>query len=121
MHATTIVDGSVVWREQPDPEPGSGDLLVRVRAAGICRGDLMQRDGFYPPPAGTTPPDRPGLELAGEVVSVGNGCRRFGAGDRAMAVVTGAGQAELAGGPEIVALPVPDGMSWAKAGGVPRN
>ena len=71
MHAVTIVDGALAWREHPDPAPGPGDLLVRVRAAGVCRGDLMQRDGMYPPPAGTTPPDLPGLELAGEVAAVG--------------------------------------------------
>ncbi|HEY8524308.1 MAG TPA: zinc-binding dehydrogenase [Acidimicrobiales bacterium] len=121
MHAVTIVDGKVEWRSQPDPEPGTGDLLVRVRAAGVCRGDLMQRDGLYPPPPGTAPPDIPGLELAGEVVATGSGCRRFRVGDRVMAVVAGAGQAELAVVPEPVALPVPDGVPWDRAGGFPEN
>ena len=121
MHAVTIVDGALAWREHPDPVPGTGELLVRVRAAGVCRGDLMQRDGMYPPPAGTTPPELPGLELAGEVAAIGEGVRRFAVGDRVMAVVTGAGQAELAVVPEIVALPVPDGVSWAQAGGFPEN
>jgi len=121
VHAVTIVDGGVAWREHPDPAPGSGELLVRVRAAGVCRGDLMQAEGLYPPPPGTTPPELPGLELAGEVVAVGPGCRRFAEGDRVMAVVTGAGQAELAVVPEIVALPVPDGLGWAQAGGFPEN
>jgi NADPH:quinone reductase len=121
MHAVTIVDGAVVWQEQPDPEPGPVDLLVRVRAAGICRGDLMQRDGFYPPPPGTAPPDQPGLELAGEVVATGERVRRLSVGDRVMAVVPGAGQAELAVVPEMVALPVPDTLSWPQAGGFPEN
>jgi NADPH2:quinone reductase len=121
MHAVTIVDGALVWREQPDPTPGTSELLVAVKAAGVCRGDLMQRDGMYPPPPGTTPPDRPGLELAGEVVEAGPGCRRFGPGDRVMAVVTGAGQSELAVVPEPVAMPVPEGVSWAQAGGLPEN
>lgn len=121
MYAATIVEGAVAWREQPDPVPGDAELLVQVRAAGICRGDLMQRDGFYPPPAGTTPPELPGLELAGEVVAVGDGCRRFSVGDRVMAVVTGAAQAELAVVPEIVALPIPDGVAWPQAGGFPEN
>jgi NADPH:quinone reductase len=121
VHAATIVDGRVAWREQPDPEPGTGELLVRVRAAGVCRGDLMQAEGLYPPPPGTTPPDLPGLELAGEVVAAGPGCRRFGPSDPVMAVVTGAGQAELAVVPEIVALPVPEGVGWAQAGGFPEN
>jgi NADPH:quinone reductase len=121
MHAVTIVDGAVVWQEQHDPESGPADLLVRVRAAGICRGDLMQRDGFYPPPPGTAPPDQPGFELAGEVVATGERVRRFPVGDRVMAVVTGAGQAELAVVPEMVALPVPDALSWPQAGGFPEN
>jgi NADPH:quinone reductase-like Zn-dependent oxidoreductase len=119
----TIEDGAVSWqpRPGPDPEPGAGELLVRVRAAGVSRGDLMQAQGMYPPPPGTTPPDVPGLETAGEVVATGPGCRRFASGDRVMAVVTGAGQAELAVVPEMVALPVPDGVSWATAGAVPEN
>lgn len=121
MHAVTIVDGALAWSERADPVPGPRDLLVRVRAAGVCRGDLMQRDGMYPPPAGTTPPELPGLEVAGEVVGVGAGVRRFAVGDRVMAVVTGAGQATLAIVPEVVALPVPDGVSWARAGGFPEN
>jgi NADPH:quinone reductase-like Zn-dependent oxidoreductase len=121
MHAVTIDSGQVAWREQPDPTAGPRDLLVAVQAAGVCRGDLMQRDGMYPPPAGTAPPHIPGLELAGVVEAVGAECRRFAVGDRVMAVVTGAGQAELAVVPEMVALPVPDGVPWATAGGFPEN
>lgn len=121
MYAATVEDGTPTWRPQPDPEPGPGDLLVRVRAAGVCRGDLMQAQGHYPPPPGTTPPDRPGLELAGEVVAAGSRCRRFGPGDRVMAVVVGGGQSELAAVPEAVALPVPDGVDWVTAGAFPEN
>jgi NADPH2:quinone reductase len=121
MHAVTIVDGALAWLPHPDPQPGKGELLVRVRAAGVCRGDLMQRDGLYPPPPGTAPPDLPGIELAGEVAACGPGGRRFGVGDRVMAVVPGAGQAELAAVPEPLAVPVPDGVSFAQAGGFPEN
>jgi len=121
MHAVTILDGALAWCPQPDPEPGTGELLVRVRAAGVCRGDLMQREGMYRPPPGTAPPDLPGLELAGEVAACGPGVRRFGVGERVMAVVPGAGQSELAVVPEVVAVPVPDGVSWAQAGGFPEN
>jgi NADPH:quinone reductase len=121
VHAVTITDGELAWREHPDPVPGRGELLVRARAAGVCRGDLMQRAGLYPPPPGTTPPDLPGLELAGKVAALGPGARRFAPGDRVMAVVPGAGQAELAVVPELVAVPVPDGVSWAQAGGFPEN
>ena len=121
MWAVTIVDGKLEWREHADPEPGPLDLLVRVRAAGLCRGDVMQRDGLYPPPPGTAPPELPGIELAGEVVAAGAQCRRFRPGDRVMAVVAGAGQAQLAVVPEPLAIPVPDGVSWERAGGVPEN
>jgi NADPH:quinone reductase-like Zn-dependent oxidoreductase len=121
VHAVTISDGALAWRERPDPVPGTGELLVQVQAAGVCRGDLMQRDGMYPPPPGTTPPELPGLELAGEVVGAGPGNRRFAVGDRVMAVVTGAGQSELAVVPELVAMPVPDGVGWDRAGGFPEN
>jgi NADPH:quinone reductase len=121
MHAVTIADGALAWLPRPDPEPGPAELLIRVRAAGVFRGDLMQRDGFYPPPPGTTPPELPGLELAGEVAACGPGVRRFGVGDRVMAVVSGAGQAELAVVPEQLAMPVPEGVTWAQAGGFPEN
>src|SRR5690606_22078152 len=121
MHAVTIVDGAIEWRPHPDPTPGPGEVLLGVRAAGVCRGDLMQRDGMYPPPPGTTPPELPGLEAAGEVLAVGPGVQRFAPGDRAMAVVTGAGQAELVVVPGVVALPVPEGVPWGVAGGFPEN
>jgi NADPH:quinone reductase-like Zn-dependent oxidoreductase len=95
-------------------------VLVAVQAAGVSRADVLQRDGHYPPPPGTAP-DIPGLDLAGEVVAVGAGATRFGAGDRVMAVVPGGGQAELCVVHERVALPVPDAMSWVQAGAFPEN
>ena len=119
VHAVTIVDGSLEWREHPDPEPGRGEMLVAVRAAGINSADLSQRAGFYPAPPGS-PPDIPGLELAGEVVATGDGVQRFAEGDRVMAVVGGGGQAELAVVHERQAVPVPETVSWAEAGGFPE-
>jgi NADPH:quinone reductase len=116
MHAVTIVDGKLEWREHDDPEPGLGELLVAVRAAGINGGDLVQVAGFYPAPPGS-PADIPGLEAAGEVVAVGPGVTRFSVGDRVMAVVGGGGQAERARVHERCALPVPGGTSWEAAGG----
>jgi NADPH:quinone reductase-like Zn-dependent oxidoreductase len=121
MQAVVIDAGRLVWREWPDPVPGPNDLLVGVRAAGVCRGDTMQRVGMYPPPPGTAPPEIPGFELAGEVVATGERCQRFAVGDRVMAVVAGAGHAELAVVPEMTALPVPEGVSWEAAGGFPEN
>src|SRR5829696_3675063 len=121
MYAVTIVEGALEWRSRPDPEPGPTDLLVRAHAAGLCRADLLHRDGLYPPPPGTTPPELPGMEFAGTVEAAGDGCRRFRPGDRVMAVVTGAAQAELAVVPEVLAMPVPDGVPWERAGGFPEN
>jgi putative PIG3 family NAD(P)H quinone oxidoreductase len=118
MRAVIIEDGRIVVGELPDPEPGSGELLVRVGAAGLNGADMMQRAGRYPPPPGA--PDTPGLELAGEVVARGPGATRFAQGDRVMAVVAGGGQAELALVHERIAMPVPERLSLVEAGGVPE-
>jgi NADPH2:quinone reductase len=119
MRAVTIDDGRLAVAERPDPEPGRGELLVRVAAAGINGADLAQVRGVYPAPPGS-PPDICGLELAGEVAAVGPGVLRFGVGDRVMAVVGGGGQAELAVVHERVAIPVPDRLGWPEAGGFPE-
>src|SRR3954467_7564902 len=95
MRAVTFEDGNVVVADRPDPKPGKGEILVSVRAAGLNGADMMQRKGHYPAPPGS-PADIPGLELAGEVVGLGDGAARFEEGDRVMAVVGGGGQAELA-------------------------
>ena len=119
MRAATIRDGQVVVAEHPDPQPGSGEVLVRVHAAGLNGADIHQRAGHYPPPPGS-PPDIPGLELAGEVVARGPGAERFAEGDRVMAIVGGGGQAELATVHERQLMAVPEGLSWIEAGGVPE-
>jgi putative PIG3 family NAD(P)H quinone oxidoreductase len=119
MRAVTIVDGNLEFQEHPDPEPGHGELLVRVRAAGLNGADMMQRNGLYPAPPGS-PADIPGLELAGEVAAIGPGVSRFVIGDRVMAIVGGGGQAELAIVNERIALPVPEGVGWSVAGGFPE-
>jgi putative PIG3 family NAD(P)H quinone oxidoreductase len=119
MRAATIRDGEVVVAEHPDPQPGAGEVLVRVRAAGINGADIHQRAGRYPAPPGS-PQDIPGLELAGEVAAVGPGAIRFAEGDRVMGVVGGGGQAELCTVHERQLMPVPAGLSWTEAGGVPE-
>src|SRR4051795_8336021 len=119
MRAATIRDGSVVVEEHPDPEPARGEILVRVRAAGLNGADMLQRKGVYPAPPGS-PPDIPGLELAGEVAGRGPDAGRFEEGDRVMAVVGGGGQAELAVVHERAAMPVPDALDWTAAGGFPE-
>ena len=119
VRAVTIQDGELVVEERPDPQPGKGELLVRVRAAGLNGADMLQRRGAYPAPPGS-PPDIPGLELAGEVEALGPGAERFAEGDRVMAVVGGGGQAELAVVHERAAMPVPEPLDWPAAGGLPE-
>jgi NADPH:quinone reductase-like Zn-dependent oxidoreductase len=105
MRAATIVEGRIEVDERPDPVPGDGEILIRVRAAGVNRADLMQRAGHYPPPPGTT--DIPGLECAGETEE----------GERVMALLAGGGQAELAVAHHTHVMRVPEHMSWDEAGG----
>jgi NADPH2:quinone reductase len=119
MRAATIIDGRIEVREHPDPQPGAGEVLVAVRAAGLNGADMLQKRGAYPAPSGT-PQDIPGLELAGEVVAVGPGARRFSPGDAVMAVVGGAGQAEMAVVHERQAMPLPGVVDWEQAGGFPE-
>jgi len=119
MRAVTIRDGELLIEEHPDPEPGAGEVLVRVRAAGLNGADVLQRNGAYPAPPGS-PADIPGLELAGEVVALGPGAERFAEGDRVMAIVGGGGQAELAVVHERQLMPVPQRLDWTQAGGAPE-
>ena len=119
MRAATVRDGAVVVEEHPDPQPGAGEVLVRVRGAGLNGADILQRKGAYPAPPGS-PADIPGLELAGEVVALGPGATRFAEGDRVMAITGGGGQAELAVVHERQLMPVPDGVEWEQAGGIPE-
>src|SRR4051794_28783226 len=120
MKAVTIKDGGeLVLADHPDPEPAKGEVLVRVKAAGLNGADMLQRKGGYPAPPGS-PPDIPGLELAGEVVATGPGAQRFSEGDRVMGIVGGGGQAELATVHERQLMPVPDGVDLVEAGGIPE-
>ena len=119
MRAATIRDKEIVVEEHPDPAPGTGEVLVRVRAAGLNGADMMQRRGLYPAPPGS-PQDIPGMELAGEVAALGPGADRFARGDRVMAIVGGGAQAELAVVHERQLMPVPDALEWLAAGGLPE-
>jgi NADPH2:quinone reductase len=113
MRAAVIREGALEIQERPDPVPAAGEILIRVRAAGVNGADLAQRAGHYPPPPGA-PVDIPGLECAGVVVVGGT---RFSPGDRVMALLPGGGQAELVAVDEAHVLPVPDSVDWPQAGG----
>lgn len=101
------------------PEPGLGEILIRVSAAGVNRPDTFQRMGLYPPPPGA--PDTPGLEVAGTVAAVGPGVTRWKTGDRVCALVSGGGYAEFCLAHEAHALPVPQGLSEIEAAGLPET
>jgi NADPH:quinone reductase len=119
MRAVTIREQEIVIEEHPDPVPGTGEVLVRVRGAGLNGGDMMQRRGLYPAPPGS-PQDIPGMELAGEVATLGDGATRFEVGERVMAIVGGGAQAELAVVHERLLMPVPATLDWPAAGGLPE-
>jgi NADPH:quinone reductase len=120
VRAVTLGPGeALAVREHPDPIPGTGEVLVAIRAAGVNFADLAQRSGEYPAPPGSSP-DIPGLEIAGEVISLGPGAQRFSVGDRVMGLVGGGGQAELVAVHERQLMPVPSRLTWEHAGGFPE-
>ena len=98
---------------RPVPQPGAGEVLIRVAAAGVNRPDVLQRMGFYPPPPGAS--DLPGLEVAGTVVAVGPGSDPEMLGQAVCALVAGGGYAEYCVAPTGSCLPVPRGFSIAEA------
>jgi NADPH:quinone reductase len=104
---------------RPRPEPGPGEVLIRVAAAGVNRPDVLQRKGLYPPPKGVT--DIPGLEVAGEVVRAGAGVTDPAVGARACALVAGGGYAEYVAVPAVQCLPIPGTLSTEEAGALPET
>ena len=101
------------------PNPGPGEVLIRVRAAGVNRPDIVQREGRYPPPPGT--PETPGLEVAGSINMVGAGVEGWDVGDEVCALVAGGGYAEYCLAPAETLLPVPKGSSFAHAAALPET
>lgn len=104
---------------RPVSPPGPGELLLRVAAAGVNRPDLLQREGRYPPPPGTT--DIPGLEVAGTVAALGEGVTRWKVGDEACALVAGGGYAEYCLAPAPQCLPIPRGLTPVQAAALPET
>ena len=101
------------------PQPGPGEVLIRVHAAGVNRPDLLQRQRKYPPPAGA--PDTLGLEVAGEVVAFGDGAPRWKAGDAVCALLGGGGYAQYVAVDARQALPVPTGVDLIQAAALPET
>ena len=129
MHAIVIVasfgdksasvdGGELRWAEVDDPEPGAGEVLIDVVAAGVNRADLMQASGKYPPPPGAPP--YPGLECAGRISVVGAGVTGWEPGDEVCALLAGGGYAERVVVPAACVLPVPRGVTLADAAALPE-
>jgi len=108
------------FQDRPMPEPGSDEVLIAVKAAGINRADVLQRKGHYPPPAGV-PADIPGLEVAGVVVQCGTDVSQWKEGDAVCALLAGGGYAEYVNVKQGQCLPVPAGFSFAEAAGLPET
>lgn len=107
-------------QERPTPAINAGEVLIRVFAAGVNRPDVSQRKGNYPAPPGTSP-DIPGLEVAGVVVELGEGCRRWKVSDKVCALVAGGGYAEYVSVAEGQCLPIPDNLSFEEAASLPET
>src|SRR3954449_1064684 len=104
-------------RSLPSPKPG--EILIRVRAAGVNRPDVAQRSGSYPPPPGAS--DLPGLEVAGEVVALGEGATKHRLGDKVMSLVAGGGYAQYCIAQDAQAMTVPPSLSIEEAGAIPET
>jgi putative PIG3 family NAD(P)H quinone oxidoreductase len=119
--AITEPGGPLVLKpeKRPLPSPGQGEILIRVRAAGVNRPDVAQRKGTYPPPPGAS--DLPGLEAAGEVAAIGEGVKRWRVGDPVTALTPGGGYAEFCLVHETNALPLPHGFTFTEAAAIPET
>ena len=122
MYAITIPEPggpeALVWDEVPDPVVGEGEVLVDVVATAVNRADILQRQGFYDPPPGTSP--YPGLECSGRVAQVGPGVSGWAVGDEVCALLSGGGYAEKVAVPAGQLLPVPEGVAVDRAAALPE-
>lgn len=107
-----------MWDEVPDPVAGEGEVLVEVVAGAVNRADILQRQGFYNPPPGTSP--YPGLECSGRIAEVGPGVSGWAVGDEVCALLAGGGYAEKVAVPAGQLLPLPKGLSLTQAAALPE-
>lgn len=123
MHAIVIAEAGdpdvLTWTKVEDPVPGPGEVVIDVTAAGVNRADVMQRQGFYPPPPGAPP--YPGLECSGTIAAVGTGVTGWKTGDEACALLAGGGYAEKVLVPAGQLLPKPKGTDLAIAAALPET
>lgn len=105
--------------ERPTPETATGDVLIKVAAAGVNRPDVLQRRGRYPPPPGAS--DIPGLEVAGTIAAIGDGVAAWHVGDKVCALVSGGGYAEYCVAPAPQCLAVPHGLDLTAAAAIPET
>lgn len=109
---------TLTWESVPCSQPGPGDVLVRIHASALNRADLLQRRGLYPPPPGAS--EVMGLEMAGEIVAVGDHVSDWNIGDRVCCLLEGGGYAQYAVCDQRMLLPVPQGLSWVEAAALPE-
>lgn len=119
MRAIAIENQTLSVVTRPVPKPAKGEVLVRVRAAGVNRPDLLQRKGLYPPPPGIT--DIPGLEISGEIVALGRGVTGLRKNQPVCALVAGGGYAEYCVVPAPQCLPIPKGLNFMQAACLPET
>ncbi|GGU58956.1 NAD(P)H quinone oxidoreductase [Streptomyces albospinus] len=122
MRAITIPEPggpeALVWAEVPDPQPAEGEVLIEVAASAVNRADLLQRQGFYDPPPGSSP--YPGLECSGRIAAVGPGVHGWAVGDEVCALLAGGGYAEKVAVPAGQVLPLPPGLDLVTAAALPE-
>ncbi len=122
MYAVTLPEPggpeALTWAEVPDPVAGPGEVLIDVLASAVNRADLLQRQGFYPPPPGA--PASPGLECSGRISALGDGVTGWQVGDEVCALLGGGGYAEKVAVDARLVLPVPHGVSVVEAAGLPE-
>jgi len=120
MYAITLPEFGgpevLTWARVPDPTPGPGEVLLDIVASAVNRADILQRQGFYPPPPGAPP--YPGLECAGRIAALGEGVTGWSVGDEVAALLGGGGYAEQVAVPAGQLLPRPAAMTLAEAGGL---